>query len=63
MFCTLEERILSSLRTFVLDSTHTEKAKLIATMTSTEDVKKVWCIAAADFDIHVEDEEIHDKLC
>ena len=41
----------------MLDSTHTEKAKLIATMTSDEGVQFFWCI---DFDI--EDEEIHDKL-
>ena len=60
VFCALEEEIRPSLRAFVLDSTHTDKAKAITTLISSNDVQFYWCIAAADFDI--EDEETHAQL-
>ena len=59
VFCALEEEIRPSLRAFVLDSTHMDKAKAITTLISSNDVQFYWCIAAADFDI--EDEETHAK--
>ena len=60
VFLALAEGIRSSSHALLLDSTHTDKAKLIANLKSSEDVQFFWCIATADFD--VEGEEIHDEL-